>query len=336
MRIWLPAIRGGSGADVFTYRLCEALWRKGLKAQISWFPRCYEFFPLLLRRIPPPDGTTIIHANSWNAFAFKRRSIPLVVTEHLGVFDQAARAHKSLPQLMYHQTLIRQFVKSSFRAASKVTAVSHFTAAGLQCSLGIDSAEVIYNWVNTKMFVPTDDIEDTQAGPFRLLFVGNPIPRKGSDLFAPMMRALGSDFELYFTAGNEQLTSLALAPNMFPIGRVTNDRDLAKLYQWSDALLFPSRFEGLPLVVLEAMACAKPVIAAKTTSLAEIIEDRVSGMLCPSGDIDAFVAACRQLAREPQTRKRYGYAAKQRVEARFSEEVIVPQYIELYQRLLSS
>ena len=92
MKIWLPAIQGRSGADVFTLRLCEALRREGCDAEISWFPNFYELFPFLLRGVPPPPGTAIIHANSWNAFAFKRKSIPLVVTEQLGVLDPAAQA----------------------------------------------------------------------------------------------------------------------------------------------------------------------------------------------------------------------------------------------------
>ena len=336
MKIWLPAIQGGSGADVFTLRLCEAIRREGLAAEISWFPNFYEGCPFLLRRVPPPPGTTIIHANSWNAFAFKRKSIPLVVTEQLGIFDQAAQAHKSLPQFIYHQAVIRQFVKASFRIGSTGTAVSDYTARGLQRSFGIKPAKVIYNSVNTKTFAPASEREGTRSGPFRLLFVGNPIRRKGADLFAPIMRALGPKFELYFTAGRRQLTPKDVASNMFPLGKITNDVDLAKLYHRSDALLFPSRFEGLPIAVLEAMACAKPVIAANTSSLAEVIDHGVNGMLCPKDDVDAFVAACQALANEPQICKRYGRAARDCMESRFSEDVVVPQYIDLYQRILGS
>ena len=336
MKIWLPAILGGSGADVFTVRLSEALRRAGLDAEISWFASFYELFPFLLQRVPPPPGTTIIHANSWNAFAFKRGSIPLIVTEHLGVFDRTAQAYKSIPQFIYHQTLIRQFVRSSFRLASAATAVSGYTAMGLQCSLGIESAEVIYNWVNTRTFAPRPRTEGRHSGPFRLLFVGNPIRRKGSDLFAPIMRALGPDFELYFTAGHRQLNPQNVTSNMFPLGRITDNLELVKIYQRSDALLFPSRSEGLPLVVLEAMACAKPVVAASTSSLAEVIDKNVTGLLCPTDDIDAFVAACRKLADEPETCQQFGTAARARVEERFSEDVVVPRYIDLYKRLSSS
>ena len=62
----------------------------------------------------------------------------------------------------------------------------------------------------------------------------------------------------------------------------------------------------------------------------------LNGVLCPSDDIDAFVAACRRLADERQICNRYGRAARDCVESRFSEDVVVPQYIDLYQRLLSS
>ena len=337
MKIWLPAIQGRSGADVFTLRLCEALRREGCDAEISWFPNFYELFPFLLRGVPPPPGTAIVHANSWNAFAFKRKSIPLVVTEQLGVLDRAAQDHKSELQFIYHQAVIRQFLKASFRLASAATAVSDYTALGLQRSLGIKSAKVIYNSVNTVTFTPDSD---ERRHPLRALsdfflwairFGG-----KGADLFAPIMRALGANFELYFTAGLRELNPQNVGPNMFSLGRITDDLDLVKLYQRSDALLFPSRFEGLPIAVLEAMACAKPVIAANTSSLAEIIDHGVNGVLCPSDDIDAFVAACRRLADERQICNRYGRAARDCVESRFSEDVVVPQYIDLYQRLLSS
>jgi glycosyltransferase involved in cell wall biosynthesis len=84
------------------------------------------------------------------------------------------------------------------------------------------------------------------------------------------------------------------------------------------------------------MACAKPVIAANTSSLAEIIDHGVNGILCPSEDINAFVAACRTLANERQMCNRYGNAARDCVESRFSEDVVVLQYVDLYQTILGS
>ncbi len=335
MKIWFPVIKGGSGTDVFTRRLADALQRRGIATEITWFSTYYQLAPFLLRCVPPPPGTTIIHANSWNGFVFKRAEIPLVVTEHLNVLDPLYRPYKSLSQHMYHKTLLRRFAMASFHAASAITAVSRFTASGLSRALGIQ-AQVIHNWIDTGTFSPQEKNRCSTNRPFRLLFMGNPSKRKGADLLAPIMRELGPEFELRFTAGLRLAKRIDVAANMVPLGGLIEDRELIKAYHHCDALLFPSRFEGLPLAPLEAMACGKPVIAANTSSLPELIEDRVSGILCPPDDIDDFVMACRKLAAEPETCRRYGRAARNRAEAVFSEDVIVPRYIALYRKLLDS
>lgn len=333
MKIWLPAIRGGSGTDVFTRRLAEALRRRGIASDVTWFSSHFQLAPFLLRHVSPPPGTTLIHANSWNAFAFKRTGIPLVVTEHLNVLDHRYRPYKGRLQHIYHEFLVRRFAAASFREASEITAVSHFTASGLKRSLGVDKVHVIPNWSDTRTFLPADDPPRVPARPFRLLFVGNLSKRKGADLLVAIMRQLGGEFELRFTSGLQGFRRIPRVENMVPLGRLNGDGELLQAYRACDAFLFPSRFEGLPLAPLEAMACGKPVIAADTSSLPELIENGVSGILCPADDIDAFVMACRKLAAEPESCRQYGRAARSRTETVFSEDAIVPQYIALYRRL---
>lgn len=81
------------------------------------------------------------------------------------------------------------------------------------------------------------------------------------------------------------------------------------------------------------MACAKPVIAADDSSLPEVVEDGLSGVLYPPDDIDAIVAVCRALAAGPQTCRQNGRAARARTEAMFYEDLVVPRYVALYRRL---
>lgn len=333
MNIWLPVIRGGSGTDVFTRRLADALKRRGISVEVTWFSSHYQMAPFLLRHVPPPSGARVIHANSWNGFAFQRRGIPLLVTEQLDVLHAPYRPYKSLAQHIYHETLIRRFIKASFRSASAITAVSHFTAASLTNSVGVHSVDVIYNWVDTEIFHPGKEVGSSGNQPFRLLFVGNLTRRKGADLLTLVMKELGPKFELRFTSGLRNLKIEGIAPNMIPLGRITNDSELVEAYNQCDALLFPSRLEGLPHAVLEAMACGKPVIATNISSLPEVVEDGVTGLLCPRDDIAAFVAACRKLAEHPHLSLVYGQAARRRIERRFSEEIIIPQYIALYEEL---
>jgi len=327
-------IHGGSGADIFAKRLASALQCRGVTAQISWFPTYFEFAPFLLSSTPPPPGTDIIHALSWSGFAFKRKDIPLVVTEQLDVLDPHYLPYKGFAQSVYHQTLIRTFVKASFKAAHAITAVSHATADSLGNILGPREIHVIYNSVDTRVFYPHPK-DRKSSMPMRLLFVGNLTRRKGADLLAPIMKQLGARFELHFTAGLRDLKLKNSEPNMVPMGRLVNDQSLLRAYHQSDALLFPSRIEGLPIAPLEAMACGKPVIAARTSSLPEVLENEVSGFLCNLDDIDSFVSACRKLAEVPDTLRVLGDAARQRAESLFSEDVVIPRYITLYKKLLN-
>jgi glycosyltransferase involved in cell wall biosynthesis len=335
-------IRGGSGADIFAHRLAAGLQRHGIAVQTSWFPSYFQFAPFLLSSIRPPRGTDLIHALSWSGFAFRRKGIPLVVTEQLDVLDPQYRPYKGFAQRLYHQTLIRTFAKASFNAAHTITAVSQATASSLRGFLHAREVHVIYNSVDTRIFYPhlnsreslcSDGMAETR--PMRLLFVGNLTRRKGADLLAPIMRKLGNRFELRFTAGLRGLKLKAPESNMIPIGRLTGDSSLVSAYQQSDALLFPSRIEGLPIAPLEAMACGKPVIAARTSSLPEVLEDGVCGFLCDLDNTDSFVSACRKLAADPDTLRVFGAAARRRAEALFCENVVIPQYIQLYRNLLS-
>lgn len=334
VKVWFPAISGGSGIDVLTRRLAVALGRCGVNAEISWFSTYYQFAPLLLSSVSPPPGVSLIHALSWNGFAFRRSEIPLLITEQLDVLDPVYSPYKNFAQSIFHQTLVRRFMNRSFDAASAVTAVSRATAGSLSERLGLKSVRVVYNSVDTRFFHPREK-KIKQGCPFRLLFVGNLTKRKGADLLAPIMRQLGNRFELRYTTGLRDVRIRDVPSNMISIGKLTDDRELANAYHDCDALLFPSRLEGLAIAPLEAMACGKPVIAARASSMPEVVGDGVAGILCEPNSIDQFVQACRTLADDPQALQIYGEAARHRAETIFSEDTIIPQYISLYEALSS-
>ena len=143
MKVWFPVIRGGSGADVYTRRLADALQRRGIAVEVTWFSPYFEFAPFLLRTVALPPGTDIIHVNSWNGFAFQRPGIPLIVTKHLDVLDPAYRPYKSFSQNFFHKEIIHRFEKASFHAASAITAVSQNTASSLRLSAGVQPVQVL-------------------------------------------------------------------------------------------------------------------------------------------------------------------------------------------------
>jgi glycosyltransferase involved in cell wall biosynthesis len=334
IKAWLPAVKAGSGADVFTRRLAATLERHGITAQITWFPLSHELLPSLLRRVQPPSGTDIIIAGSWNGFAFKRDDLPLVVIVHHCVFDPALSPHKSSPQYFYHRYFAEPREVRSLHVSDAVVAVSHCVANHLRQRLGMDDVDVIYNWVDTDVFKPQAR-EERRDRPFRLLFVGKSSRLKGSDLLAPLMRILGARFELMITANPQDCKKMNLPFNTIPVGRAS-ELEMVHAYQTCDAVLLPSRSEGFGYAALEAMACGKPVIASNNTALPEIVVDNVTGILCDTGDVGAFAKACRRLADNPDICSDMGNKGRQRAVEWFSESVAVKPYLGIINKLVKA
>lgn len=335
MKIWFPVIRGGSGTDVFTRRLASALRTHGFETEITWFPSQYELAPAMLGGVEPPRGTKVIHANTWNGFAFRRRGIPLVVTEHLGGFDTSTAAFRTRAQRLYHSICIKRYVRKSARAADTVTAVSRFAANELERLTGIKAVHVIHNGIDTRKFSPVSpSLLKSESQPRRLLFVGNLTKRKGADLLVPIMHRLGPGFVLYLASGLRSTNRTRLGPSIIDIGRVEDDNRMAQLYRENDCLLFPTRLEGFGLAALEAMSCGLPVIASENSAVPEVVEDQVSGLLCQTDDVNSFADAVLRLHRNPELRASLSRAARRRAVELYDERDKALEYAALYRSLV--
>ncbi|KIX84467.1 glycosyltransferase [Thermus filiformis] len=111
-------------------------------------------------------------------------------------------------------------------------------------------------------------------------------------------------------------------------------RDIPELLSQADALLLPSDWEGVPLVVLEAMAAGKPVVATKVGGVPELVEHGVTGFLVPPGDPGALAEAILRVASSGELRRQMGEAGWERVRERFDIRQTARAYGELYLGLL--
>jgi glycosyltransferase involved in cell wall biosynthesis len=100
-----------------------------------------------------------------------------------------------------------------------------------------------------------------------------------------------------------------------------------------DILVIPSLLEGFPMITLEGMAMAKPIIAAKIDGITEQITDGETGLLVPSKDADALAKAINLLINDRDLALRLGMKARQKVEKDFSVEKMITETEKVYQSL---
>jgi glycosyltransferase involved in cell wall biosynthesis len=179
-------------------------------------------------------------------------------------------------------------------------------------------------------------------GPLRLLFVGRFAFNKGIDLLMDVARRLADEgapvrFDL---AGDGPLLAhyqaAGLPANVSLLGRV-NDAELFALYTACDALVLPTRFEGMPTVVLEAMARARPIIVSDVGACAGLVENGVHGALLPPGDTEALHRAVeRFIALDLEKRRAMGLAAYQRAHDMFDWPGVARAHVEVLRELARS
>ncbi|MFQ5882559.1 MAG: N-acetyl-alpha-D-glucosaminyl L-malate synthase BshA [Candidatus Methylomirabilales bacterium] len=149
-----------------------------------------------------------------------------------------------------------------------------------------------------------------QEIPGKLLMVGDGVERPTAQ---HMARELNVEKEVFFLSRQE---------------------DIPGLMNLADLFLLPSELESFGLAALEAMSCGVPVIASRVGGLPEVVEDGVTGLLYPVGDVEGMVQGALQILTDKALHYRMAQAAHQRVLAHFDAPRIVPQYEALYQELL--
>jgi glycosyltransferase involved in cell wall biosynthesis len=106
--------------------------------------------------------------------------------------------------------------------------------------------------------------------------------------------------------------------------------NLIQAYQEAAVCILPSTWENSSYTLLEAMACATPVVACNSGGSPELIEDGVSGFLIPVNDSGALIARIAELMTTPSLRKAMGENARRRIEESFSVERVLPKMMAAY------
>jgi glycosyltransferase involved in cell wall biosynthesis len=293
-----------------------------------------------LRKLKP-DLLHIHHvwpaADRYLSAIARAASVPhVVITEHI-----TGDAHSAGQRALKRKEL---------QGADAVTAVTGAIVDSLVRDYGIDRSLV--RIVPNGADLPDPSSEEPAAGRWRTKYlvtavkplwvvVGRLEEQKGHDVLFDALAKItkqGLDFTL-IVAGDgsrrgwleQQAVSRGLSPRVQFVGQV---EDVGGLLAAADGVLIPSRWEGLPLVLLEAMARGRPIVASAVGGVADALEHGVSGTLVPPGDAEALAAAIEELHKRADRAWRMGRVAAQRVRERYTWPAVVDEFEAVYDDVL--
>ena len=177
---------------------------------------------------------------------------------------------------------------------------------------------------------------------FNLLIVGRLDLIKGHDVAIEALAtgALASNIRLSIVGiGPCESELLVLAKRLGMADRVQMlgfRRNALDYIAHCDVLLMPSLHEGVPYVLLEAMALGVPVVASRVGGLAEIIENDATGLLVPPRNVQALAEAIQRMYADEGLRARIGRSAQALQTARYSVDAMTSRYMQVYEDLLAS
>ena len=264
--------------------------------------------------------------------------VPVRIATHHGVIEGAPRWRERLNAWMVNSNIAHVLVTVSEKTRRLAL------AEGVKA----ERISVIQNGIAPMLFEGEHRLEvrrDAGIGaddPF-LLAVGRLVPVKAHEVLISAMSAVLKEFpnaKLGICGDGvlrpnleAQIKLLDLESAVKLFGEQGN---VAKFLFSADVFVLPSRSEGLPMALLEAMSAGLPVVATGLDGVAEVVLEGEHGLFAPIDDSDALANVILQLLRDPSMRARMGTAARRRVDEMYSIDRTGEQYLTLMFKLLGT
>ncbi|HEX9638340.1 MAG TPA: glycosyltransferase [Acidobacteriota bacterium] len=294
--------------------------------------------PLIAQRFEP-TAIGQLHAH----FASLPALAALLAARLLGIqFSFTAHAKD-----IFHRACRPRILKALIRHAVQVITISDFNIRHLArldpAALRSHKLVRIYNGIDLRRFSPPQRLEPSD--PASILAIGRLVEKKG---FGDLIEALGQvqrrglqfhcqiigkgplEPELERAIDQNRLRSHVSLEGPLARGAIAARLRRASMLVVPSVVGRDGNREGLPTVLLEAMACAVPAVATTVTGIPEAIEDGVHGRLVPPGDPTRLAEAIGALLADAALRHRLGRAARQRAEQRFDLGRNVAELLKLW------
>ncbi len=300
------------------------------------------FLRAVFREKPHVIVSMLTHSNIMAISAGLLFRKKIIIGEHI-TLSEAAKTKAGRRMLWFSTTLL---VKIFYRFSDKIIAVSEGVKADLVGEFNIlpPNVEVIHNPTDLKCISelcnnPVAHVFFREGVPV-ILSVGRLVAQKGFEIllkaFSNVIKEM--DARLIILGEGPEKESLSRLANELAITEKVSflgfQNNPYKFISKADVFVLSSRYEGLPMVVLEAMACDTPVVSTDCKSgPREILQDDKYGVLVPTDDIDALSRAVLKLLKDKVLRERFSRLGKERVKD-FAVEKITSEYEEMINRLM--
>jgi glycosyltransferase involved in cell wall biosynthesis len=201
---------------------------------------------------------------------------------------------------------------------------------------------VIPNGVDTDFFRPSPESWVSAGERFRILFVGRFQAQKNLAVLLEELAALREQrpgkFEIHLVGDGPLRTELKIKANNLRLsdditwhGWLSRD-ELSKICRSCHCFVNPSHYEGMPNAVLEAMACAKPIVASAVPGNDAVVQHGLTGFLFPLDDPASLRESLQTLIDDPARAEEMGRLGRAWVTRDFSWERVTAAYLELFER----
>ena len=240
----------------------------------------------------------------------------------------------------------RIMIPRPFKHIDHVLTVSESSKRDIMERLGVPEGQisVVYHGVEFDRFFPSriPQSERVKHNPYILCVAGDSHAKNVGTLlraYSSLPKTILGEYQLVL-AGNVQrsknlpplIRQLGLEKHIVFTGIISDER-LARLYQEASLFVFPTLYEGFGLPVLEAMACACPVITSNNSSLPEVVGD--AAILIDPLDPSAIRAAIERVLTDQDLDERLRHAGVQRAK-QFSWEQTARETVELYRKVVGA
>lgn len=244
-----------------------------------------------------------------------------------------------VPEIAWQHWLLTPLRRSVLGSSTAIVA-NDAGLARLSAQTDPFEIDVIPNGVDSEHFSPLRR-PASGTGTTNLLFVGRFHRQKNLEFLLNQVARLNArepnGWHLALVGDGEERSTLEQLARRLGIGDLLawhgwleDKTRLRDLYRQADILVNPSRYEGMPNVVLEAMACELPVVASDVPGNDSLVQPGKSGLLFPSGDGEAFCTALSRLRNEPDFAREMGRNARRKVQEEHSWEEVARRYLALF------